>query len=86
MTHRSFPLLWGGVLLGLSACSALTPPADHPAEQALRERLPAAAASSSAQASPVAAATGPDLQLPWPQAMPSERPDAKQPPPPAMRC
>ncbi|WP_338439190.1 transporter [uncultured Aquabacterium sp.] len=83
MTHRSFPLLWGGVLLGLSACSALTPPADHPAEQALRERLPAAAASSSAQASPVATATGPDLQLPWPQAMPSERPDANQPPPPA---
>ena len=81
MTHRSFPLLWGGVLLGLSACSALTPPADHPAEQALRERLPAAAASSSSQASPPAAAM-PGLQLPWPTATPRDRPDTDQAPPP----
>ncbi|WP_290903653.1 hypothetical protein [Aquabacterium sp.] len=82
MTHRSFPLLWGGVLLGLSACSALTPPADHPAEQALRDRLPAAAASPSAQPSPSAAATGADLQLPWPTATPSDRSDADPAPPP----
>jgi len=82
MTHRSFPLLWGGVLLGLSACSALTPPADHPAEQALRERLPAAAASSSSQASTPASAAMPGLQLPWPTATPPDRSDTDQAPPP----
>lgn len=75
MTHRSFPLLWGGVLLGLSACSALTPPADHPAEQALRDRLPAAEASPTAQTPHATAAAGSDLQLPWPQAVPSGRGD-----------
>lgn len=83
MTHRPFPLLWGGVLLGLSACSALTPPADHPAEQALRTRLSAAeAAMPSPQASSPATTTSPDLQLPWPTATPSDRSDAGPTPPP----
>lgn len=78
MTHRPFPLLWGGVLLGLSACTALTPPADHPAEQTLRERLPAAsAATASSPETPDARA----LQLPWPTAA-TERtpPDTAVPP------
>lgn len=74
MTHRPFPLLWGGVLLGLSACSALTPPADHPAEQTLRERLPVSSASSADTADARA------LQLPWPTATERTPPDTAAPP------
>jgi len=77
MTHRSFPLLWGGVLWGLSACSALTPPADHPAEQAVRDRLPPAP-TASASASASASTASPAWQLPWPLATPPERGEAQR--------
>lgn len=61
MTPTPSRLLWGGVLLWLGGCSALTPTPEHPAEQALRERLPTLAA---APPSSLPQASTP--QLPWP--------------------
>ncbi|MCH8178806.1 MAG: TolC family protein [Proteobacteria bacterium] len=64
MKHTPPRHLWGGVLLWLSGCSALTPAPEHPAEQTLRERLPAFATAAASATS--AASTAQDPQLPWP--------------------
>ena len=77
MTPSPSRLLCGGVLLWLGGCSALTSAPDHPAEQALRERLPPLA-TASAPSSPTPSANMP--QLPWPG---SEVAQTNAPPPPA---
>jgi outer membrane protein TolC len=72
MTTHLLRLLWGGALLWLSACTALSPPAEHPAEQALRERLPVAAPADATPANPPVAAppNASMLELPWPDTAP----------------
>jgi outer membrane protein TolC len=69
MTQGTQALLWIGMLLGLSACTPLTSPADHPAEQlahaALNERLPAGEASSAPADASSPDASGPLLPWPW---------------------